>query len=110
MAGHGLFGAGVAAAHDAASCGHTDVRPVKSMSNFVVSVLSSGIVPLLSGSNFLINDGRYEGKHLPKATSSFGEPLMRIRLRNSAHSRLRSFARKPSHVSLSAVTLRSASP
>src|SRR3954463_2811609 len=42
MAGHGLFGAGVAAAHDAASCGHTDVRPVKSMSNFVMSALSSG--------------------------------------------------------------------
>src|SRR4051794_28939729 len=40
-AGHGLFGAGVAAAHDAASCGHTDVRPVKSMSNFVMSALSS---------------------------------------------------------------------
>jgi hypothetical protein len=46
----------------------------------------------------------HDGKHLPKATSSFGDPLMRMRRRNKAHSRLRSFARKPSHVSLSAVT------
>src|SRR5262249_48639330 len=52
----------------------------------------------------------YEGKHLPKAISNFGDPLMWIFLRSSAHSRLRSFARKPSHVSLSALTRRSASP
>src|SRR5438105_11836767 len=52
----------------------------------------------------------HEGKHLPKATSNFGDPLMRILLRSSAHSRLRSFARKPSHVSLSAITCRSATP
>ncbi len=52
----------------------------------------------------------HDGKHLPNATSSFGEPLMRIFLRSKAHSKLRSFARKPSHVSLSAVTLRSDLP
>src|SRR6516162_4768870 len=52
----------------------------------------------------------YEGKHLPKATSSRGEPLIRILRRNKAHSSLRSLARKPSHVSLSAVMRRSASP
>src|SRR5262249_49360560 len=52
----------------------------------------------------------HEGKHFPKAISNFGDPLMRIFLRSSAHSRLRSFARKPSQFSLSAVTRRSASP
>jgi len=52
----------------------------------------------------------YEGKHLPKATSRRGEPLIRILRRHKAHKRLRSLARKPSHVSLSAVTRRSASP
>ena len=55
-------------------------------------------------------ESAHDGKHLPNATSSFGDPLMRILLRSKAHKRLRSFARKPSHVSLSAVTRRSASP
>src|SRR5438445_6756281 len=48
------------------------------------------------------------GKHLPNATSSFGEPFKRMRLVSSAHTRLRSLARKPSQVLLSAVTQRSA--
>src|SRR5439155_23489658 len=42
-AGAGLFEADATDAHDATSCVHTDVRPVKSMSNFVMSALSSGI-------------------------------------------------------------------
>jgi len=54
--------------------------------------------------------GRQDGKHLPKATSSLGDPLIRIFRRTSAHSRLRSFARNPSHVSLSAVSRRSGVP
>lgn len=49
---------------------------------------------------------RHDGKHFPKAISSFGDPLMRIFRRRSAHSRLRSLARNPSHVSLSAVSRR----
>jgi hypothetical protein len=40
----------------------------------------------------------HDGKHLPNATTSLGEPLMRIRWRSKAHSRPRSFARKPSYV------------
>src|SRR4051794_22700111 len=48
----------------------------------------------------------HEGKHLPKATRSFGDPWKRMRRRNNAHSKVRSFAKKPSHVSLSAVTRR----
>src|ERR1700757_5307521 len=74
------------------------------------TVLSFSIVRLLSGPELVVNDRRYDGKHLPKATSSLGDPLMRMRLRSSAHSRLRSFARKPSHVSLSANTRRPAPP
>jgi hypothetical protein len=45
----------------------------------------------------------YEGKHKPKAINSRGDPLNRIFRLSNAQSRLRSFARKPSHVSLSAV-------
>lgn len=52
----------------------------------------------------------HAGKHLPKATSSLGDPLMRIFRRKIAQSRLRSFARNPSHVSLSAVSRRSGVP
>src|SRR5438874_12180612 len=74
------------------------------------TVLSSRIVRLRSGSRLVVNHLSHDGKHLPKATSSLGDPLMRIFLRSKAHSRLRSFARNPSHVSLSAVTRRSASP
>ena len=58
----------------------------------------------------VIDNRSHDGKHLPNATSSFGDPLMRSRRCNKAQSRLRSFARKANHVSLSAVTLRSASP
>lgn len=52
------------------------------------------------------NRGRltHDGKHLPKATSGVGDPRMRMRLRSKAQRRLRSFARKPSHVSLSATS------
>ena len=53
-----------------------------------------------------VPNSAHDGKHLPKATSSLGDPLMRIFLRSKAHSRLRSFATNPSHVSLSAVTIR----
>jgi hypothetical protein len=52
----------------------------------------------------------HDGKHLPKASNSRGDPLIRRRRRSNAHSKLRSFARKPSQVSLSAVTRRSAAP
>src|SRR6516164_824483 len=54
------------------------------------TVLYVSIVRLLSGPRLVVNDRRYDGKHLPKATSSFGDPLMRILLRSSAHNRLRS--------------------
>src|SRR6185369_8651294 len=52
----------------------------------------------------------HDGKHLPKANNNLGDPLSRIFRLSSAHTRLRSFARKPSHVLLSAVTCRSAFP
>src|SRR5262249_51045828 len=71
---------------------------------------ASGAVPSVASMLVLHGTFVYDGKHLPKAISNFGEPLMRMRLRSSAHSRLRSFARNPSHVSLSAVTRRSALP
>src|SRR5262245_38551416 len=58
----------------------------------------------------LVDRGPHEGKHLPKARSNRGDPLMRIFLRSRAQTRLRSFARKPSHVRLSAVTAIPASP
>src|SRR5262249_55446041 len=45
----------------------------------------------------------HDGKHFPKASSNRGDPLMRIFRRSKAQTRLRSFARKPSHVWLSAV-------
>ena len=47
---------------------------------------------------------------MPKAIKSLGDPLIRIFRRKSAHSRLRSFARNPSHVSPSAVSRRSGVP
>src|SRR5262249_54026354 len=52
----------------------------------------------------------HDGKHFPNASNNRGEPLIRIFLRSKAQTRLRSFARNPSHVSLSAVTAISASP
>src|SRR5262245_11333816 len=52
----------------------------------------------------------HDGKHLPKATSSLGDPLRRNFLRTSPHSRPRSFATKPSHHLVSAVTRKSAVP
>src|SRR5215831_13243648 len=52
----------------------------------------------------------HDGKHFPKASSSRGDPLIRIFRRSKAQTRLRSFARKPSHVWLSAVTTISALP
>src|SRR5215471_1788951 len=52
----------------------------------------------------------HDGKHFPKASSNRGDPLIRIFRRSKAQTRLRSFARKPSHVWLSAVTTISALP
>ena len=52
----------------------------------------------------------YDGKHLPNLTSNLGDPLMRIFLRISAQMRLRSLARSPSQVRLSAVMWMSAVP
>ena len=49
----------------------------------------------------------HEGKQRPKARRSRGEPLMRILRRKSAQSKLRSLARNPSQVELSAKTCRS---
>lgn len=52
-----------------------------------------------------INRGQdYEGKHFPNASKSFRDPFMRILLRSKAQTRLRSFAIKPSHTRVSAVT------
>jgi len=50
----------------------------------------------------------HAGKHLPKATSSRGDPLIRIFRRTRAHGRFRSPARNPSHVATSASTRKSA--
>src|SRR5262245_33354018 len=52
----------------------------------------------------------HDGKHFPKASNNRGDPLMRIFLRSKAQTKLRSFARKLSHVRLSAVTSRLAFP
>ncbi len=52
----------------------------------------------------------YDGKQLPNATSSFGDPLKRILRRTKAQNKLRSFAKNPSHVALSAVSRKSAFP
>ena len=51
-----------------------------------------------------------EGKHLPNAISSCGDPWMRTLRRSNAHNRLRSFAKKPSQVWASAVKCKSALP
>src|SRR5262249_48387400 len=93
------------------NCAHPSIGPAWKQVKWVPrTVLSFSIVPLLSESRLVVNNRSHEGKHLPKATSNLGDPLMRTPLRSRPHSRLRSFARKPSHVSLSAVTRRSASP
>jgi hypothetical protein len=54
--------------------------------------------------------GCQDGKHLPKATSSLGDPLIRIFRRRSAHTTFFSFRRKPIQVCELAVTCRSRWP
>ena len=47
----------------------------------------------------------HDGKHLPNARSSLGDPFRTIFRRSNAQTRLRSFRRNPTQVRLSALTV-----
>src|SRR5438445_12792197 len=59
------------------NCAHPSFGPAWQQVKLVPrTVLSFSIVPLLSGSSHFVNNRPHEGKHLPKATSNFGDPWM----------------------------------
>jgi hypothetical protein len=69
-----------------------------------MSVALPSQLPLLPRREKGLMSVLYDGKHLPKARSKRGDPLIRILRRRNAHTMLFSLARKPSQVRLSAVT------